>query len=194
MQLSTHPQCHSECEFVVDSFDTAPDSQSFVLITKEISIPDLWHSRCSSDHKGQQYSGITDMRKTRKVLVLGREEWIYAVRLAMLRWQKNGFAGVKNFWELCALPEPVQPDVAVIHHSFHDNEFRGAAEYIRRRWPNALIFVIGEKALKLDDPLYDLRTKSDISAEELVWLVERQLSVREKRRRNAPARFMGIRG
>jgi hypothetical protein len=134
------------------------------------------------------------MRKTTNVLALGQEEWIYAVRHTMPRWQKNGFAGVGSFWDLCALPQPVQADVAVIHHSFAQEDLRYAAEYIRRRWPDAIIVVIGEKAKHLDDPLYDIRVSSEISAEELVWLVEKSLTARERNRRIVPPWFAGAQG
>lgn len=71
-------------------------------------------------------------------------------------------------------------DVAVFHHSFVPDDLRYAAEYIRRRWPDAVILVIGEQAEQLDDPLYDDKTGSGISLEELVRTIE--TSVAAKRR------------
>ena len=124
------------------------------------------------------------MKETTKVLSLGIEEWRNAVRQAMPRKQKNGFRGVSNLWDLCALPEVVSADVAVFHHSFSPRDLRYAAEYIRRRWPDAVILVIGEQAKHLDDPLYDDKTSSEISIKELVRVIEESAAAKRRIRRN----------
>ncbi len=126
------------------------------------------------------------MREPTKVLALGPEEWICEVRQALPHWQKNGFSGVHNFWVLCALPEPVLVDVAIVHHCFDRDHLRYVSEYIRRRWPDAVIVAIGEQAEDLDDPLYDHEANGEISPEELVWLIE--TSVETKRRSGKYAR------
>ena len=125
-----------------------------------------------------------NMKETTKVLSLGIEEWRNAVRQAMPRKQKKAFWGVSNFWDLCALPEVVSVDVAVIHHSFSRHDLRYAAEYIRRRWPDAVILVVGEQAKHLDDPLYDHKTGSEISIEELVRVIEESAAAKRRIRRN----------
>ena len=112
------------------------------------------------------------MRKTTKVLALGHEEWTHAVRQALPHWQKNCFVAVNNFWNLCVLPEPVSADIAVIDDSFAQSYVRYAAQYIRRRWPEAVIVVIGEQAKQLDDPLFDNHVSDETSPGELVWLIE----------------------
>lgn len=125
------------------------------------------------------------MGKTTKVLALGHEEWIYTVRQALPHWHSNGFTGVHNFWDLCALPQPVLVDVAVFHHSFPQADLRYAAEHVRRRWPDAVIVVVGEQAKLLDDPLYDHRANGEISPEELVWLIETSVEARRQNRKHA---------
>jgi hypothetical protein len=120
------------------------------------------------------------MRESTNVLLFGIEEWSNALRQALPPRQKDSFWGVSNVWDLCDLPQAVSVDVAVFHHSFAPHELRYAAEYIRRRWPDAVILVIGEQARQLDDPLYDHRMSRGISLEELVWMIE--TSVAEKRR------------
>jgi hypothetical protein len=124
------------------------------------------------------------MRKTTKVLSLGTEEWRRAVREALPPSRKNGFWGVNNYWNLCALPQAVSVDVAVFHHSFATHDLRYAAEYIRRRWPDAVILVIGEQAEQLDDPLYDDKASSGISIKELVSMIETSVATRRRVRRN----------
>ena len=134
------------------------------------------------------------MRKTTKVLSLGLEEWRNAVRQALPSGQKDGFWGVNNFWDLCALPQAVSVDVAVFHHSFATHDLRYAAEYIRRRWPDAVILVIGEQARHLDDPLYDDKTSSGISIEELVRVIERSVATKRRMKRNARSWLVNARG
>jgi hypothetical protein len=128
-----------------------------------------------------------NMKETTKVLSLGIEEWRNAVREALPPKQRDGFWGVNNLWDLCSLPQAVSVDVAVFHHSFALHNLRYSAEYIRRRWPDAVILVIGEQAEQLDDPLYDDKTNSGISPEELVRMIE--TSVRAKRRMRRNVRF-----
>lgn len=123
------------------------------------------------------------MRKSAKVLLLGLEEWRDAVRQASPPRHKNGFWEANNFWELCALPQAASVDVAVFHHSFAPNDLRYAAEYIRRRWPDAVILVIGEQAEQLDDALYDDKMSKGISLDELVWMIEISVAAKQKARR-----------
>lgn len=133
------------------------------------------------------------MRKTTKVLALGREEWIQTVRLALPHWHESGFTGAHSFWALCALPQAVQVNVAVVHHSFAQEDLRYAAEYIRRRWSDAVIVIVGEQAKHLDDPLYDHRAKGEISPEELVWLIETSVEARRQSRKHARTVLSGTR-
>lgn len=127
------------------------------------------------------------MRKTTKVLSIGLEEWRNAICKALPHRRKNGYWGVNNLWDLCALPEVVTADVAVFHHSFPSHDLRYAAEYVRRRWPNAVILVIGEQAKQLDDPLYDHKTSSEISTDELVSVIEKAVAAKKRIRRKVSA-------
>jgi hypothetical protein len=76
-------------------------------------------------------------------------------------------------------------DVAVLHHSFAPHNLRFAAEYIRRRWPDAVILVIGELSEQLDDPLYDDKTSSGVSYEELASMIEKSVAAKKRIRRKA---------
>ena len=134
------------------------------------------------------------MRKTTKVLALGHEQWIHMVQQSLSYWRKNGLTGAHNFWALCALPQAVQVDVAVVHHSFAQEDLRYAAEYIRRRWPDAVIVIVGEQAKHLDDPLYDHRADGEISPEELLWLIETSVEARRQSRKHARPVLGGARG
>ena len=128
------------------------------------------------------------MRKSTKILSLGIDEWRNAVLHALPSRPKNGFWGVNNLWDLCALPQTASVDVAVLHHSFAQHDLHYAAEYIRRRWPDAVILVIGEQAEHLDDPLYDDKTSRAISVEELVSMIEKSLAAKRRIRRNVRSR------
>ncbi len=101
--------------------------------------------------------------------------------------------GVNNFWELCALPEVVSVDVAVVHYTFSPHDLRDAAMYIRRRWPEAWILVVGEQAMQLDDPLYDDKTSSEISVEELVSVIKGSVAAKRGIRRNVQFRLVNAR-
>jgi hypothetical protein len=125
-----------------------------------------------------------NMKRDTKVLSLGIETWRNAVSRALAVRRKSGFWGVNNYWNLCALPEAASVDVAVFHHSFALHDLRYGAEYIRRRWPNAVILVIGEQAEQLDDPLYDDKASSGISIKELVSMIETSVATRRRVRRN----------
>jgi hypothetical protein len=85
-------------------------------------------------------------------------------------------------------------DVAVFHHSFATHDLQYAAEYIRRRWPDAVILVIGEHAEYLDDPLYDDKASSSISIEELVSMIEKSVAARRRIRRNVRSGLNSARG
>ena len=124
------------------------------------------------------------MRKTMKVLARGQEDWIHLVHQALPYWHKSGFTAAQNYWALCALPQGVLADIAVVHHSFAQDDLRYAAEYIRRRWPDAVIVVVGEQAKHLDDPLYDHRANGEISPEELAWLIETWVEARRQSRKH----------
>jgi hypothetical protein len=100
---------------------------------------------------------------------------------------------VNNYWNLCALPKAVSVDVAVLHHSFASHDLRYAAEYIRRRWPDAVILVIGEQADQLDDPLYDDKASSGISIEELVSMIETLVAAKRRIRRNVRSGLGNVR-
>ncbi len=134
------------------------------------------------------------MRKTTKVLSLGIEEWRNAVREVLPSKQRDGFWGVKNLWDLCSLPQAVSVDVAVFHHSFALHNLRYAAGYIRRRWPDAVIFVDDEQAKQLDDPLYDDKTSRGISFEELVWMIETSVAAKRRMRKSARPGLINARG
>jgi hypothetical protein len=125
------------------------------------------------------------MRTTTKVLSLGIEEWRNAFRQVLTPRQMNGFWGVNNCWDLCALPQAVSVDVAVLHDSFAPCDLRYAAEYIRRRWPDAVILVIGKQVEQSDDPLYDDKASSGVSIEEVMSMIEESVAAKRRIRRNA---------
>ncbi len=133
------------------------------------------------------------MRKTANVLSLGLEDWRNAVCQALHPGQRSGFWGVKSLWELCTLPQAVSVDVAVIHHSVSPCDLRHAAEYIRRRWPDAVILVICEQAKQLDDPLYDYKTSREISIEALVRTIETSVAAKGRTRRKVQFGLGGAR-
>jgi hypothetical protein len=134
------------------------------------------------------------MRKTMNLLSLGIEEWRIAVRKALPFRRKSSFWGVNKLWDLCALPEAVSVDVAVFHHSFSLRELRCAAEYIRRRWPEAVILVIGEQAKYLDDHLCDHKANCEISVEELARMIETSVAGKKRIRRNLRSGLSNVRG
>jgi hypothetical protein len=152
---------------------------------KDKPLADLASSLPVLSTEEQWAARAPTMKGTTKVLLLGIEEWRIAVRQALPPKMKSSIGGVKNFWDLCALPEAVLVDVAVIHQSVDACELRYAAEYIRRRWPDAVILVLGEQAEHLDDPLYDDKTSSEISMEELVRVIERLVAAKRWIGRNA---------
>jgi hypothetical protein len=162
---------------------------------KRDNLSRIWHPHCSIPTSSSTVTtGTPDMRKTMNVLSLGIEEWRLAVRKALPTGRKSGFGGVNNLWDLCALPEAVSVDVAVFHNSFSRRELRCAAEYIRRRWPEAVILVIGERAKQLDDPLYDHKANCEISVEDLARMIETLVAGKAGIRRNVRSGLSNVRG
>jgi hypothetical protein len=51
-------------------------------------------------------------------------------------------------------------DIEAFHNSFDPSNLYCAAEYIRRRRPDAVVQVIGEQAEQLEDRLYDDKASS----------------------------------
>lgn len=134
------------------------------------------------------------MKMTVNALLVGCEEWRNEVRQALPSKQRNDFWGVNNLWDLCALPQEVSLDISVFHHSFALHDLRCAAEYIRRRWPDAVILVIGEQAKQLDDPLYDDQTSREIAIWELSRMIETSVAAKRRIRgssRSGPCRARG---
>ena len=134
------------------------------------------------------------MRLTTTVLSLGLEEWRNAVCEVLIQNEKNSILGVNNCWDLCALPQAVTVDIAVLHYSFALHGLRYAAEYIRRRWPDAVILVIGEQAEQLDDPLYDDKASSAISLDELAQMIETLVAAKRRIRRSVRSGLVDARG
>jgi hypothetical protein len=128
------------------------------------------------------------MRISTKILSLGLKEWSNAVRESLTPGQRVNFCGVSSCWELCALPQTVLADIAVLHHTFAPHDTRYAAAYIRRRWPDAVILIIGEQADILDDPLYDDKAGSGISTEELISLIDESVGAKRRMLKDARTR------
>jgi hypothetical protein len=119
------------------------------------------------------------------VLLVGTEEWNKGVRQALPGTLEKGLSGVNKLWDLYALPQAVSVDVAVFQQLFPAHDLRYATEYLRRRWPDAVILIIGKQAEELDDPLYDHRVSSGISFEELAGMIEMSAAAKKRVMRNA---------
>lgn len=123
------------------------------------------------------------MNEITKVFLVGAEEWRDGARQALAGACKSSVTGIGSLWELCALPEAVLVDVAVIHPSFQTRDLCYAAEYIRRRWPDAVILVIGTLAVHLEDPLYDHRVSNSVSFDQLAEIIEMSAIAKQRVKR-----------
>jgi hypothetical protein len=133
------------------------------------------------------------MKETAKVLLLDIEEWRIPVRQASPPNTKSGIGGVNNCLDLCALAQIVSVDIAVLHHTLAPHKLRYAAEYIRRRWPDAVILAIGEQFEHLDDPLYDHQAGCGVRLEELVRTIGTSVAAKRETGRNVRSKLVNVR-
>ena len=126
------------------------------------------------------------------VVAIGSSQLIERIRTALFHNRRFSLLVADNYWELCLLPrkEAHLVSVAVLEHLNPGRELRRKAEYIRRRWPDAQIILVGNHAAILEDQLYDERVPSGVRAEELLEVIERLLKhkrrLKQMRARHVP--------
>ena len=112
------------------------------------------------------------MATTLHVLSIGSQDSCNAVRDALLQRHNCRLSAVTSLRDMYAIPERINCDIAILHHTLSRLETRNASEYIRRRWPGAKILVISAEIDVLDDPLYDEWAPPDQSPETLLATIE----------------------
>jgi len=151
---------------------------------KKDSPSRIWHLHCFVSHRAairQEEPGDEKDNEDPSSWSRGVEEWNTTSITANAQ---KCLSGVSNLWKLCALPEPVSVNVAAFHQSFPAHDLRYATEYIRRRWADAVILVIGKQAEHLDDPLDDHKVSSGISSEELAGMIDMSATAKRRIMRN----------
>lgn len=87
-----------------------------------------------------------------------------------------------DYWDLRAIPEQDDFQVAVLHNTLDLFELDDACRYIRHRWPHARILVIRADGGCLDDPLYDDRVAPAVAREALLTKIEQMSATPQDRR------------
>lgn len=109
-----------------------------------------------------------------KVLSVGLSELAYLVRDALMHRPHSKLAVVSNYWDLCSMSlQREEFQVAVLNNANPACELRRRAKYIRRRWPNAAILLVGGTSEALEQPLYDERVPSRIEPAALLTVIDR---------------------
>ena len=109
-----------------------------------------------------------------KVLSVGLSELAYLVRDALMHRPHSKLAVVSNYWDLCSMSlQREEFQVAVLNDANPARELRRRAQYIRRRWPNAAILLVGGNSETLEQPLYDERVPTRIESADLLTVIDR---------------------
>lgn len=109
-----------------------------------------------------------------KVLSVGLGELAYLVRDALMHRPHSKLAVVSNYWDLCSMSlQREEFQVAVLNDANPAFELRRRAKYIRRRWPNAAILLVGGTSEPLEQPLYDERVPFRIEPAALLTVIDR---------------------
>jgi hypothetical protein len=118
------------------------------------------------------------------VLSIGPAQFSDLVRDALLLHPHSRLTVAASYWDLCSvsLHQKSHLHVAVLMDAGPAHQLRRCAEYIRRRWPDAAILLVGNSPEVLEDELYDERERSRIGPERLLTVIDRldQGSVRFK--------------
>ena len=156
-------ECRGEFEIDDDSFDTAVHWWNLALKTKGMIDRGFGILIAMSQYRAAVGQQERRYEKDHE----GTFTWYGGVEGCSLRSlapsAEERLLGSEQLLGFVCPSAAVSVDVAVFHHSFAPDDLRYAAEYIRRRWPDAVILVIGEQAKQLDDPLYDDKASSGIS-------------------------------
>lgn len=62
---------------------------------------------------------------------------------------------VESYAEVFQLPEPSHYNLVVLNIHPNERQASNVAEYVRRRWPQAKVLLLGDTCGSLPDPLYD---------------------------------------
>jgi len=109
-----------------------------------------------------------------KVLSVGFSELAYLVRDALMHRPHSKLAVVSNYWDLCSMSlQREEFQVAVLNDANPARELRRRAQYIRRRWPNAAILLVGGSSADLEQPFYDERVPTRIEPADLLTVIDR---------------------
>lgn len=124
------------------------------------------------------------MARNLRVLAVGSVDPANLFRDVSLLRPRAILLAARNYWELCSLGIKTEfVSVAVLEISASDHDLRWKAEYIRRRWPDAQIILVGFSAEPLDDPLYDDRVLPGIEPSEMLAVIERVLKQKRRAKR-----------
>jgi hypothetical protein len=133
-----------------------------------------------------QATGGVGMKTTLDVLSIGSQDSCNTVRDVLLQRHNCRLSVVTSLWNMYAIPERNNFDIAILHHTLSRLEVRNASEHIRRRWPGAKILVISAEMDAPDDPLYDERLPPGQSPGTLLATIEQLTSgAKESCTRNA---------
>jgi hypothetical protein len=77
----------------------------------------------------------------------------------------------------------------VLENLTFDSQLLRKAHYVRRRWPDAQIVVLGMSVGPLEDPLYDERVLPGIAPAEMLAVMELLLKQKQRAKRARKPRF-----
>jgi hypothetical protein len=118
---------------------------------------------------------------TLDVLTVGFLRSNSITRDVLLSRVKCRFVSATCIFDLFVLATNRRIDVVILLDTLSEKDLKISAEYIRRNWPVAKILMIRTQAECLEDPLYDERLLPDLSADDLLSMLDKLVTDKPNR-------------
>ena len=113
-----------------------------------------------------------------RAILVDPDQFFLTDRYRLLLRASEAVHAVAEPSTLYELQPPEEPFVAVLSRALGTFQLSAGTEYVRHRWPQARILIVGQAFRHLEDHLYDETVSSSASDEETLIAVERWRGVR----------------
>ena len=131
------------------------------------------HASIQHSSNGTQSGGV------RPILLVDPDPGLRETRRLLLTRIRSPVEAVGSSLEVFRLPPQSSYGLVAISLSAGLDEVSHVALYVRHRWPEAKIMLLGEISEGVDDPLYDERVDSPCNPWDLAEVSRRLLGIRQ---------------